>query len=342
MLWKPDKLEESAEKIEETIETAVETICNVAETDLPPSQLVIDDGKQKETPEFLKKRDGVLYQRVTKYRCSFCEEEHLIRTSFEQHVRMKHKATDIDCKDYACITNIKVPDFVKNLTFSSIRTGVINPKPKTNKIKVKAELYKHTDEASKRFICDICGQGFIRNSYLVDHLDGHGNERKHVCKLCGKSFKRRSVLSAHKRIHTHPQYYICEHCGRAFNNGSVLRTHQYVGAMQFEIDNMYIIRLHFRRLLIHQRDQRNFACQICEMTFPLKASLNRHLARHQKRESGEKGFDCQNCSMQYRDKSSLMRHLKMKHQGKPKSQQKKSHVVMKEEIVKVQNCQSTL
>lgn len=54
---------------------------------------------------------------------------------------------------------------------------------------------------------------------------------------------------------------------------------------------------------------------ICNLSFPLKSTLNKHVIRHQKRENGEKGFNCTQCEMQYKDKSSLKRHVETKHQG---------------------------
>ncbi|KAF5307936.1 hypothetical protein FQR65_LT06503 [Abscondita terminalis] len=241
-----------------------------------------------------------IYEEVIKYECTICGEAHLFASAFQQHMRVKHRLSDIDCKPYASRIQIKVFENPKksaplksegeDATASSFVCKYCN-----KKCSYAGQLQQHLKlhEGNKKYICEVCGACFIRKTYLDDHKEGHSTEKKHVCKFCGKAFRRRTVLRAHKRVHTHPNHYVCEICGRAFTNSSTLKTH---------------------KLLIHTRE-RNFHCLICNLKFPLKSTLNKHILRHQKRENGEKGFNCSQCPMQYRDKSSLKRHVESKHQG---------------------------
>ncbi|KAK4876245.1 hypothetical protein RN001_012667 [Aquatica leii] len=243
-----------------------------------------------------------VYEEVTKYECTICGEAHLYASAFQQHMRVKHRMSDIDCKPYASKIQIKV---FENLPKKPIQTQVKTDEGEdpssyvckycNKKCAYAGQLQQHLKlhEGNKKYICEVCGACFIRKTYLDDHKEGHSTEKKHVCKFCGKAFRRRTVLRAHKRVHTHPNHYVCEICGRAFTNSSTLKTH---------------------KLLIHIRE-RNFHCVICNLKFPLKSTLNKHILRHQKRENGEKGFNCSQCPMQYRDKSSLKRHVESKHQG---------------------------
>ncbi|KAB0794295.1 hypothetical protein PPYR_11134 [Photinus pyralis] len=265
--------------------------------------------ESEELTEFIKTENDhtenemqTVFEDVVKYECTICGEEHLYATPFQQHMRVKHQMTDIDCESYASKVRVKV--------YQS------EPKAETQTPEVKLEcadsdlickfcskqfsyvtqLQQHLKlhDVNKKYVCEVCGARFIRKTYLDDHKEGHSTEKKHVCKFCGKAFRRRTVLRAHKRVHTHPNHYVCEVCGRAFTNSSTLKTH---------------------KLLIHIRE-RNFHCVICNLSFPLKSTLNKHIIRHQKRENGEKGFSCSQCPMQYKDKSSLKRHVDAKHQGK--------------------------
>ncbi|KAF2895092.1 hypothetical protein ILUMI_11080 [Ignelater luminosus] len=246
------------------------------------------------------------YETITKYECSICGEAHLFVSSFQQHMRVKHLMPDIDCKEYARRVRIKVnPRMQQNYQFTCLSQQQEEFSENETKYTCKvcdkefstsSSLQQHSKlhDVNKKYVCEICGQRFIRKNYLSDHMEGHSTEKNHICKFCGKAFRRRTVLRAHKRVHTHPNHYVCEQCGRAFTNSSTLKTH---------------------RMLIHIKE-RNFKCVICNLTFPLKSTLNKHVLRHQKRENGEKGFNCIYCEMQYRDKSSLKRHIEIKHQGR--------------------------
>lgn len=269
------------------------------------TQLETSTTKQSEDLTDLIKLENeeLMFEDVTKYECTICGEEHLYSSPFQQHMRLKHQMNDIDCENYASKVRIKVFQ-----TSPKTETKVEHTKSEGNEdinltckfcnknFVYVTQLQQHLKlhDANKKYVCEVCGARFIRKTYLDDHKEGHSTEKKHVCKFCGKAFRRRTVLRAHKRVHTHPNHYVCEECGRAFTNSSTLKTH---------------------KLLIHIRE-RNFHCVICNLKFPLKSTLNKHIIRHQKRENGEKGFNCTQCPMQYKDKSSLKRHVNAKHQGR--------------------------
>ncbi|KAF5278473.1 hypothetical protein FQA39_LY05962 [Lamprigera yunnana] len=239
-----------------------------------------------------------VYEDVTKYDCNICGEAHLYAASFQQHMRVKHRITDIDCQPYSSAVKVRVFEVPKKKVAEIQKLETVGSyfcKFCNKQCAYEGQLQQHlrSHEAPKKFVCEVCGARFVRKTYLDDHKEGHSLEKKHVCKFCGKAFRRRTVLRAHKRVHTHPNHYVCELCGRAFTNSSTLKTH---------------------KLLIHVRE-RKFQCMICNLNFPLKSTLTKHLLRHQKRENGEKGFPCNECPMQYKDKSSLKRHVESKHQG---------------------------
>ena len=55
--------------------------------------------------------------------------------------------------------------------------------------------------AEAKWLCDLCGKKFTRQSILKDHKDAHFGERKHACETCGKKFTRSNDRNRHRKIH---------------------------------------------------------------------------------------------------------------------------------------------
>lgn len=243
--------------------------------------------------------DGYIIQEINKYDCKTCGDTFLYPSGIVSHMSKKHNLQDIDCEDYCVKVHRKVKKPTPIPHNSLLYLPDISTVAPTHKCLVCKKTFQDVDTLKehqavhKVYVCEVCGRGFLKKSYLQDHREAHGTEKAYKCKFCGKSFKRRTVLVKHKRIHTHPRQCICEYCGKRFNDNGTLKTH---------------------KLLLHTKE-RNFKCMICGQTFPLKPTLDKHIRRHLKRERGEKDFPCDKCEMKYRDKSSLNRHQLAKHSG---------------------------
>lgn len=259
--------------------------------------------KVPSTPKLVQQSDGNWYEEISKYECEACGDTFLYPTGIVNHMSKRHNLHDINCNDYCVKVFIKA----KN-TLPRPHEQLLYPiQPQTSdaakaaslRCQICKEVFKTPEEVKihqtihKVHVCEVCGASFIKKSYLEDHKEAHGTEKRYKCKFCDKCFKRRTVLVKHKRIHTHPRQCVCEICGKRFNDNGTLKTHT---------------------LLLHIKE-RKFKCMICNQTFPLKPTLDKHIRRHMKRERGEKDFACDQCDMKYRDKSSLNRHVLTKHSG---------------------------
>ncbi|XP_044272251.1 zinc finger protein 714-like [Tribolium madens] len=211
------------------------------------------------------------FEEVATFTCPECGEIFLDKGAIQSHLVLTHNITVIDFDEIAPPAECKC----------KICGEVVD----------SGEAYAAHLETHKKNVCDVCGVGFTKKSYLKDHLEVHSPEKRHVCNYCNKAFKRRTVLVKHRRIHTHPRAHICEKCGKAFTDRGTLKTHD---------------------MLVHVRE-RNYVCLICGVKFPLKATLEKHIRRHQNK---EREFFCTQCPLGYRDKSSLDRHVFVKHSGR--------------------------
>lgn len=213
-----------------------------------------------------------------RYCCNECGDSFLLKSSLQQHLTKKHNLS-------VCV----IESYISKAIPEEIKEEIILQCDTCNEtFTTCAEIEEHY-KTHKRYVCEHCGAGFLRKSYLNDHAEVHATEKRHVCPICGKAFKRRTVLVKHKKIHTHPRQCVCEICGLRFTDRGTLNTH----------------------IKLKHTKERNFNCTICGLWFPLKSTLLKHIYRHN--EDRKREHVCTVCHMSYKDKSSLNRHVVIKH-----------------------------
>lgn len=221
-----------------------------------------------------------------KFCCEECGDCFILKSNFKQHMMRKHEVPACDLEKYILRSTIQVTKMADlEITEENI---ILQCDTCNEKFKTCAEIEEHY-KSHKRYVCEHCGAGFLKKSYLNDHSEIHTTEKRHVCPICGKAFRRRTVLVKHKKIHTHPRQCVCEICGLRFTDKGTLNTH----------------------IKLKHIKERNFNCTICGLWFPLKSTLMKHTYRHN--EDRKREHVCTMCHMAYKDKSSLNRHIIIKH-----------------------------
>lgn len=74
-------------------------------------------------------------------------------------------------------------------------------------------------KTKKREECSICHKRFENKYKLKVHMNCHTGNRPFVCETCGDSFLRTTNLTAHRRIHN-PKKYQCPLCDKLFAHNS--------------------------------------------------------------------------------------------------------------------------
>ncbi|GBP30955.1 Zinc finger protein 37 homolog [Eumeta japonica] len=153
------------------------------------------------------------------------------------------------------------------------------PNYKSLRDHVKSE---HTDE--KNFKCSYCSKTFKVAHSLQKHQDTH-LEKIFECQQCSKKFGSELLLTIHLKGHekmSKGTTYHCSYCGKGFYHSYNLQVHE---------------RTH--------RNERPFACTICNSTYGTNSGLQRHLKVSH---NTNKPWECNVCHRSFSTESIRDRH----------------------------------
>ncbi|XP_058818996.1 zinc finger protein OZF-like [Topomyia yanbarensis] len=121
-------------------------------------------------------------------------------------------------------------------------------------LKLHSVVPEHT-----KHVCNYCGKGFSRKSYLKHHYSLlHSEDTPFACTFCSSKFKAKANLRLHLRTHTQERPYSCELCDRAF---------------MYPTDR--------KRHMIQHTGQKPFKCADCDKAFTRKGLLQKHRVCHE-------------------------------------------------------------
>jgi len=159
--------------------------------------------------------------------------------------------------------------------------------------KKNAELTRMGQTGERRWVCDVCGNGFMTKSDLDQHGAVHTKVKAYKCTVegCNKAYSDRRNLTRHKKtVHEGGVYYECEECGRRFG--------QKVNMMR-----------HFQS--VHQKEK-NFKCSTCGIKFARKGNLTTHIKTVHDQ---IKSFKCEHCGKSFGQAEHKKQHIEAVHLG---------------------------
>ncbi|XP_014282687.1 zinc finger protein 91 [Halyomorpha halys] len=268
------------------------------------------------------------YQEVTD--CEDCDFRGHSLLSYQRHLRMKHGKEIHFCR--RC-----------NARFDSLEEARRHRKeaehrdagPKIDRqcphcfliVRGLLALKEHlqNEHPERRHRCLRCGADFILKQELTQHVKNGRcsptiSDRAHKCIKCHFSTDSEAELLLHNILHREPdeqQRYLCFYCDKYFKKDT-LRNHVKVHTTERNYI-CQICELSFSRSdalakhtsRVHEMS-RCVACRLCAAQFATSKHLNRHMSIHHER---TKNFACSECSSRFYNKASLEKHIQL-HEGK--------------------------
>lgn len=140
--------------------------------------------------------------------------------------------------------------------------------------------------------CKHCCEKFEKHKELVQHnKSAHELEKPYECVICDKSFRFRTDLRRHELIHLNQRSFQCELCDRSYNTRSLLNNH--------------------KTCMHTDRTAWKYACPHCELRFPNKSNLDKHVQRKHTNASDE--WICYDCNKKCDSKVALCLHIRNYH-----------------------------
>ncbi|CAG5119286.1 unnamed protein product [Candidula unifasciata] len=178
--------------------------------------------------------------------------------------------------------------------------------------------HKNIHTGDKKYECPTCGRRFMLKTTLGNHMQTHLDRRPHTCNICGMGFKLSYYLKSHLKTHseTRERPHICSKCGAAFLKLAQLKNHErkHTGEKPY---SCHVCSSHFSQLSsmkkhikqIHEgvKPKDRFSCEYCGLSFTHSCKLKLHLMKH----TGERPFSCNFCGCTYREKHQLNTHMKI-------------------------------
>ncbi|XP_067135314.1 zinc finger protein 154-like isoform X2 [Centruroides vittatus] len=178
-------------------------------------------------------------------------------------------------------------------------------------------------------MCKVCGEQFVKNDALQEHLKSH-IEEVYICNICGETCSELSVFEEHQKSHTAHQYlYVI--CEENFPNNGAKET---VNVTEVKSDHMYNREdnatelaesnaIGFCRMeeelvsnandveisLIKEQENADYTCEACGKKFLQNAQYQKHKKIHERER--DRSLVCDTCGRQFSRTSCLNDHKKI-------------------------------
>ena len=158
--------------------------------------------------------------------------------------------------------------------------------------KKSAEQRRLAATGERKWICTICGKGFITKSSLERHGLVHTKVKAFACSVegCDKKYTDGSQLAHHKKSVHEGVYHECEECGKRFRKKSHMT-------------------VHFKTVHNNERD---YKCPTCGIKFGQRPNLTRHIKTVH---DNIKSYECEHCGKSFGDAGNRKRHIEALHLG---------------------------
>lgn len=237
--------------------------------------------------------------------CDVCNESFIFFDEFQTHVYFAHRRKIAEKEAVLLEPNEYLQSFEKS--------DILKRKPN-----------------AKKYSCDLCAMGFLKESRLVDHMSKN-HEIGFKCVKCNVKFKSKKDLLLHNNIHVDyvrlipeeiEMKYECILCGFNCTQENELYQHLPAHLSDFSEDVRILVcnncstiikdyeALH-SHLTVHNEKVTHECLKCNGKRFPMGARLLRHLMKHKINEKLK--CDYENCTFSCATRPQMKDHVKHKH-----------------------------
>ncbi|XP_075214216.1 uncharacterized protein LOC142320399 [Lycorma delicatula] len=234
------------------------------------------------------------------YSCSYCPKSFTKKAYLRIHLKIHSDGRTFTCN--YCQKSFKQKGYLM-AHVRKIHT--------TLKKYVCKYLIKENSKDIKEFKCE---KKFKTEHGLMEHINGHINEKSYNCKFCEKSFSSKQTLREHVNTHDDSEkVFKCSYCQKSFTQKKYLRVHLrihttkkifYCRFCPQSFEEKICLTTHLKK--IHY-DEKKFTCKFCQKRFNSKRYLLKHFSFH----TSERKYVCSFCQKTFFYKNSLNKHYSM-------------------------------
>ncbi|XP_017047233.1 transcription factor Ouib isoform X2 [Drosophila ficusphila] len=177
-------------------------------------------------------------------------------------------------------------------TRQSVEKEEVSHSPQSNYVRSK-KRQQGKSKGAKIYFCDQCGRQFNDKGNLNLHLVRHSGVRPFQCPECDRREFSTYLLKIHIRVkHRGEKPFACKFCDERFVNSTKRTRHQ---------------TMHGNKVI-----NKTHTCLHCGICFESKSHLKIHEVVH----SGERNFHCEICNMSFTRSFNLKTHFRSKQHRK--------------------------
>ena len=233
-------------------------------------------------------------EKMSKVKCSYCDEQFKSSASLEIHERKFHLGEDIKKACEVCgqvVSKMKehmLRKHPENLDTKQITNFLCPQCDYTTRIKSTLKQHIFNIHTERNLSCELCKYKTAIKSQLNQHKKKVHGIANIPCRFdgCPRKFVQECDLNDHIK-RTHPTgFFNCHQCGKQFVNEEKMKRH----------------------IKMHNIDTEGLPCNICTLRFITKQKLREHMNTH----TGATPYKCQGsgCEKAFMSSSSLSHHKK--------------------------------